>query len=194
MASGSYDNSVRVWDFVSGRLVSTCTGHDGKVYSLAASRDHIFSGGMDNKIRVWEPFTGSPLAVFSDHNSLVGLLQRRGKRLVAGSTTDGAVSIWDCDRLQRAGHIERAHLSSITSLDHNRYAIVTGAEGCIKLWPLYEIDAEEPAEPIEISDKTDCVWKIVCGDLYAVIAYQQSGMTRIDFLSFHPSPIRPIST
>jgi WD40 repeat protein len=167
--------------------VATCTGHDGKVYALATTSEFIFSGGLDGKIRVWEPLSGASVASFSDHSALVGLLQIHGNLLVAGST-DGAMSLWDARTLQRLRHVEFAHRSSLTAIDINRYAVITGSERALRLWPLGELRSDdEPPEPLVLSDKMDVVWRVAMGETLAAVAYQQMGITRIDILSFAPS-------
>jgi F-box and WD-40 domain protein CDC4 len=137
--SGSYDGTIRVWDVLEGKLAFAVGGsHDGKVYSLAATRQFIFSGGMDAKIRVWSAKTGAPIDVFSDHSALVGLLEVRGNHLVAGST-DGSISLWDTRTLRRIKHIELAHRASITALDLNRHVVISGSERGLRLWSIAEM-------------------------------------------------------
>ncbi|PJF19497.1 hypothetical protein PSACC_00686 [Paramicrosporidium saccamoebae] len=185
IVSGSYDHTLRVWDLNTGRCVATCAGHDGKVYSLAASDEYIFSGGIDAKIRVWRPLTGECVDVFSDHGALVGLLEIHGDYLVAGST-DGSLSLWNARTLHRLRFLELAHRSSITALGINRYAIISGSERALRLWSLVEMCSDEPPEPLTLSDKADVVWRVVAGETTAVVAYQQTGITRIELINFAP--------
>lgn len=187
IVSGSYDSTLRVWDLSSGKCVATCQGHDGKVYSLAASRQYVFSGGTDTKIRVWRPLTGECVDVFSEHSGLVGLLQVKGDVLVAGST-DGALSLWNISSLTRIRHIEYAHKGSVTALDFNSHVLFSGSERSLRSWSIPELRGDEPPESNIISDKMDVVWRIVVGETHAAIAYQQAGITKIDILSFAPPP------
>ena len=56
MASGAWDSAVRVWDAVTGGLVSTLTGHADTVSALAflAGGGQIVSGGVDKSVRLWD--------------------------------------------------------------------------------------------------------------------------------------------
>ena len=59
IVSGSGDNTVRVWDAVTGEVINTLTGHSGYVFSVSFSPDgsRIVSGSQDN-IRVWDAVIG----------------------------------------------------------------------------------------------------------------------------------------
>ena len=56
--SGSDDNTVRVWDLVSGQCLATLEGHSARVWSVAVNPDgtRAVSGSYDNTARIWEVF------------------------------------------------------------------------------------------------------------------------------------------
>src|SRR5205085_1215456 len=60
LASGSNDNTVRVWDGETGSLLRTLEGHQGGVLSVAWSPDgrRLASGSSDRTVRVWDEETG----------------------------------------------------------------------------------------------------------------------------------------
>jgi len=55
IVSGSLDNSVRVWDSLTGEVQNILEGHTNSVWSVAFSPDgrRIVSGSLDNSVRVW---------------------------------------------------------------------------------------------------------------------------------------------
>lgn len=198
IVSGSYDGTVRVWDVHHGECVSVCgLSNSAKIYAVASSERYVFSGGMDTKIRVWDPCTGKLVDEFSDHSALVGILTVSDGVLVAGST-DGSISVWDAQRLVRLRHLEAAHNRSITALEHNGEAIISGSERAIKLWPMADFQREfEDSSSLErnwgdgpspriLIDKVDVVWRIAVGRLHVAMGYQQGGSSRIDIFSFAP--------
>jgi len=56
LATGSFDNTVRLWDLATGEEILSLKGHVLTVYSLAFTPDGrtLFSCGADRTIRVWE--------------------------------------------------------------------------------------------------------------------------------------------
>ena len=64
IASGSADNTVRLWDADTGQPVGQpLTGHQDRVWSVAFSPDgtRIASGSDDNTVRLWDADTGQPV-------------------------------------------------------------------------------------------------------------------------------------
>jgi WD40 repeat protein len=55
LASGSEDDTVKLWDVASGRELQTLRGHAGNVSSVAFSPDGklLASGSSDGIIRLW---------------------------------------------------------------------------------------------------------------------------------------------
>eukprot|EP00656_Telonema_subtile_P044731 TRINITY_DN50994_c0_g1_i1.p1 TRINITY_DN50994_c0_g1~~TRINITY_DN50994_c0_g1_i1.p1 ORF type:complete len:478 (-),score=94.52 TRINITY_DN50994_c0_g1_i1:168-1601(-) len=83
LASGSCDNSIKVWD---GRAcVRTLTGHTGYVSALCMVGGSLCSGSFDQTIRVWEPHSGALQLVLSDHTDSVMVLHSSQGMLLSGS-------------------------------------------------------------------------------------------------------------
>jgi WD40 repeat protein len=59
IVSGSEDNTIRMWDAATGKVVAgPFEGHTGGVNSAAFSPDHthLVSGSKDQTTRVWEAY------------------------------------------------------------------------------------------------------------------------------------------
>src|SRR5262249_29871773 len=63
VATGGFDNTVRIWDVATGQQVRQMTGHAKGVAVLAYSPDgtRLVSGA--NEVCVWNPSTGEEVAV-----------------------------------------------------------------------------------------------------------------------------------
>ena len=73
IVSGSLDNTIRLWDAVSGAHLNTLEGHSGGVYSVSFSPDgkSIVSGSSDNTIRLWDAVSGAHLNTLEGHSGSV---------------------------------------------------------------------------------------------------------------------------
>ena len=71
--SGSDDQTVKLWDAASGKLLRTFEGHSvrSSVRSVAFSPDgrQVLSGGSDKTIKLWDVASGKRLRSFEGHSS-----------------------------------------------------------------------------------------------------------------------------
>lgn len=106
LASGSWDNTVRLWDVQTGELVRELSDFGGRmrtVTSVAFSPDGsiVASGGSTNegKVRLWDPQTGELLrALEAPHLGGVTsvVFAPDGQTLAsAGNVLDQTVKLWD---------------------------------------------------------------------------------------------------
>lgn len=60
LASGSFDQSIRLWDVKTGQEKAKLEGHTNYVYSICFSPDGntLISGSEDKSIRFWNVTTG----------------------------------------------------------------------------------------------------------------------------------------
>jgi WD40 repeat protein len=59
LASGSYDNTIRLWDVTAGAETARLEGHSGSVAALCMLPDgRLASGSWDNTIRLWDVTAG----------------------------------------------------------------------------------------------------------------------------------------
>jgi WD40 repeat protein len=98
LASGSADQSVRLWDPGTGRSLGVLRGHWDKVYAVAFSPDGatLATGSNDTTIRIWDVATGDEMTQLRGHDAYVYSLafSPDGRMLVSGSG-DGTVRVWD---------------------------------------------------------------------------------------------------
>ena len=66
IASGSRDETVRVWHVETGECIKTFEGHNDVVCSVCFSSDgkKIASGSHDKTVRVWHVETGECIKTF----------------------------------------------------------------------------------------------------------------------------------
>jgi WD40 repeat protein len=97
IASGSDDNTVRLWDISGNPIAQPLRGHEESVSSVAISPDGkmIASGSDDNTVRLWD-ISGNPIGQpLRGHEESVSsvAISPDGKMIVSGSY-DYTVRLW----------------------------------------------------------------------------------------------------
>jgi WD40 repeat protein len=91
LASGSEDQTVRVWDAITGAPLAILRGHAGAVTCVAFSPEGVFivSGATDRTVRVWEATSGGELACLRIEDP--GVWSRRWS---SDGTTSEVHAVW----------------------------------------------------------------------------------------------------
>jgi GTPase SAR1 family protein len=98
LASGSFDDTVKLWDVASGRLLRSLDGHEGSVFSVAFDPQGgtLASGSVDQTVKLWDVASGRLLRTLEGHIKAVFSVAfgRQGGTLASGSR-DNTVKLWD---------------------------------------------------------------------------------------------------
>jgi WD40 repeat protein len=142
LASGSSDDTVRVWDAASGTLLRTLKGHTSGVNSVAWSPDGrtLASGSDDRTVRVWDAGTEQLLRTLAGHKELVrSVAWSPDGRYLASGSLDRTVRVWDAASwtLLRtlAGHTD--YVWSVAWSPDGRY-LAFSRDGTIRIWGVPE--------------------------------------------------------
>jgi WD40 repeat protein len=70
--SGSWDNTLKVWNLETGEEQFTLTGHSKWIRAVAVTPDgkQVISGSYDNTLKVWNLVTGEVLATFTGESPI----------------------------------------------------------------------------------------------------------------------------
>jgi WD40 repeat protein len=129
VASGSDDNTVRLWDTATGEERQKLEGHNSWVTVVAFLPDGktVASGSRDKTVRLWDAVTGGEKQKLEGHDSWVTAVafSPDGKTVASGSG-DKMVRLWDAatgeerQKLQTSRVVSRVAFSTDgSSLDTN---------------------------------------------------------------------------
>jgi hypothetical protein len=98
IVSGCWDNTARIWDVTSGRMLRQLIGHTDTVEKVAFSPDGhtIATPSRDGTVRLWDGDSGQQLQVFQGHTAIIWSVtfSPDGKR-VATASGDRTARVWD---------------------------------------------------------------------------------------------------
>ena len=98
LASGSYDDTVIIWDAKSGEKLKTLEGHSSYVNSVSWSPDgrYLASGSVDKTVIIWNAKSGEKLKTLKGHsNSVYSVSWSPDGNYLASGSDDKTVIIWD---------------------------------------------------------------------------------------------------
>jgi len=157
IASGSYDDTIKLWDAETGEELGTLKGHTNWVNSISFSHDgrRIVSGSEDNNVKLWDAETGEELRTLKGHTNWVNSVSFSydGRRIVSGSE-DNTVRLWDADSGEEIRTL-KGHTDRVTSVSFSPdgQRIASGSDDdTIQLW-----DAETGKELRTLKGQT---WNI----------------------------------
>ena len=101
LVSGSYDNTVNLWDIQTSGVIKTFYGHTRQVNSVSISQNcaMIASGSTDKTIHLWDVQTGECCCIIGGHNDWVSSVSfsPTNSQFLISASHNNTVQQWDID-------------------------------------------------------------------------------------------------
>ena len=141
LASGSDDNTIKLWQLQDGgaQLLKTLTGHKYYVYSVAFSPNGqlLASGSSDSTVKLWQVQDGALLKTLTGHqHSVTSVAFSPNGQLLASGSRDSTIKLWrvsDGALLKTlTGHQDKVFSVAFSP---NSHLLASGSDdNTIKLW------------------------------------------------------------
>jgi WD40 repeat protein len=139
LASGSEDQTARLWDVATGKARFILNGHRDKVWDVAFSPDGklLATASLDKTVALWDVAAGRELARLVGHEGAVrGVAFSPDGRLLASASVDTSIRLWDVAARRELARL-KGHSSEVNRVAFSpdgKLLASTSADSTIKLW------------------------------------------------------------
>ena len=181
LASGSADDTIRLWNVNTGELIETFEGHTDVVSSVAFSPDGqtLASGSWDETIRLWNVNTGELIETFEGHTDVVSsvALSPDGQTLASGSG-DTTIHLWNANIMESEVLWSLETGEQVEENTDQLLIILEGHKGSINSIT-FSPDGQTLASGSW--DETIRLWNINTGKLLKTLEGHESNVTSVTF-------------
>lgn len=146
-------NSIKVWELAQDNLINiwrknpklvyTLTEHNGKVTTIAISKDckRLVSGSEDKTIKIWNLQTGHLVKTLEGHIGKINCLAiSPDNHIIASASNDKTVKIWDLKRGTLLRTLEgHSKVVRAVTISPDSKTIISGSwDNTIKVWGITE--------------------------------------------------------
>lgn len=147
LASGSWDQTLKVWDLKTGHCVNTLNAHDQGIQAVAFAGDRkIATGSYDQNLKIWrleERDSGEIVlhleVTLTAHKGSVQALAAAsdGKLLISGSY-DQTIKCWDVNQeeLLVSSYDPSGAIAAVALDPQQQWIASAGGDGSVTLWQI----------------------------------------------------------
>ncbi|MCT7962505.1 serine/threonine protein kinase [Laspinema sp. D1] len=141
LVTGSWDNTIKVWNLATGQLLRTLMGHQEAVWSVAVTADGktLASGSSDQQIKIWNLRTGQLIHTLTGHSNWVAAVDLSPNgQLIASGSSDKTIKVWSLKSGELI-HTLQGHCYAVTCIAFtpDGKTLVSGSgDKTLKIWSL----------------------------------------------------------
>ncbi|WP_100903149.1 serine/threonine-protein kinase [Nostoc flagelliforme] len=97
LATGSDDNTIKLWEVNTGQLICTLVGHSWSVVAVAFTADGetLLSASCDKTVKLWRVSTAEEIVTLSGHvDSVSAIAVSKVTQLIASGSRDKTIKLW----------------------------------------------------------------------------------------------------
>jgi len=163
LATGSYDQKIKLWDVASGKEIRTLSGHNGAVFGLAFRPDGkiLASASADRTVKLWDVATGERRETFTQSLKEVNTVafSPDGTRLAAGGG-DNRIRVWQISEkatettnpLLESRYAHEGAILKLVFAPDGKTLISSAQDKTVKQW-----DAQHVTERLLVDNQPDWV-------------------------------------
>ena len=134
VATGSHDNTIKIWDVYTGREIKTLKGHTDNVNCMTVKDEKtIISGGSDRTLIIWDLTSEEKQVIHTSHwNWISCVVFIEPDRIVSG---DPKGKMFLSDTVKEIKEMKR-HIGAINCIEKlNEKMVLSGSDdGSIYMW------------------------------------------------------------
>ena len=138
IATGSMDNTAKLWDVETGKERATLMGHTAEIVSLNfnTAGDRVITGSFDHTVKVWDVNNDFKLleTIVGHKASVLSITYSPLSKLIATAGRDSTIKVWSASTWTCERTLE-GHTSAVVSLAVCGDKLISGSsDNTIKVW------------------------------------------------------------
>ncbi len=141
LATGSLDDTVRLWNWQTGELLHALKGHARGVNDVAIDRrgQRLVSCGDDATVKIWHLGDGSLRHVLKGHlRDVTAIALGSGDNLLASASEDGTLKLWNLRQgtLVKTLPGSAGMLKAVALASGDQQLVSGGLDNTVRLWDI----------------------------------------------------------